>query len=63
MTKRELYTSLSRGVSLNKVHFNYINKPFINLDSSKPIELKVRVQNDIDKKYILKFIRQNNVIN
>ena len=51
MTKRELYTSLSRGVSLNKVHFNYTNKPFINADSSKPIELKVRVENDIDEKY------------
>ena len=51
MTKRELYTSLSRGVSLNKVHFNYTNKSFVNVDSSKPIELKVKVDNEIDEKY------------
>lgn len=51
MSKRELYTSLSRGVSLDKVHFNYIYKKFVNLDVSKPVELILKIDNDIDEKY------------
>ena len=51
MTKREIYTSLSRGVALNKVHFKYTSKQFVNSDVSRPVELKIKIDNEVDEKY------------
>jgi len=51
MTKRELYTSLSRGKSLTDVSFKYDAKTFINRDTTTSTEQKVIVSNDIDEKY------------
>ena len=51
MTKREIYTSLSRGVALDKVFFDYTKKLFTNFNVTRPVELKVKVNNDIDEKY------------
>jgi len=52
MTKRELYTSLSRGKTINNISFNYTDREFINTNE-KIIELnnKVFSDDDIDKKY------------
>jgi len=52
MSKRELYTSVSRGISLDKVHFNYTNNIFVNSDASNAVELKVKVDNDVDEQYL-----------
>jgi hypothetical protein len=52
MTKRELYTSLSRGVTLSKVHFNYTNKKFYNNDVSKPVKIKNDIDQEVDERYI-----------
>jgi hypothetical protein len=51
MTKREFYTSLSRGIKQDMISYNYNQKKFINSDVSKSVELKVKVSNDIDDKY------------
>jgi Uri superfamily endonuclease len=51
MTKRELYTSLSRGKSLNQISFKYDAKTFVNRDTASSTEQKVKVNNDIDEKY------------
>ena len=51
MTKRELYTSLSRATKLEDINFNYIPKMFQNQDVINNVELKMRTSNDIDEKY------------
>jgi Uri superfamily endonuclease len=52
MTKRELYTSLSRGKTLSDISLNYSTKTFYNSDVSKAIEAIIKVNNDVDEKYI-----------
>ena len=51
MSRREIYTSLSRGTCLSNVNFNFTNKVFFNHDNSKPIEIKLIIDNEIDEKY------------
>ena len=51
MTKRELYTSLSRGKSLSNISFDYNDKQFLNRDTNQPTEQKIKVNNEIDVKY------------
>ena len=52
LTKRELYTAMSRGKRLSDVHFKYTPRIFINEDCSTSHEMKVKINNDIDEKYI-----------
>jgi hypothetical protein len=51
MTKRELYTSLSRGKRTSDVNFQFTDKTFVNSDVTKPIKKSIKVNNEIDEKY------------
>ena len=65
MTKREFYTSLSRGIKQDMISYNYNKKKFVNSDVSKSVELKVKVNKEIDEKYkngkIYKITFDNNI--
>ena len=52
LTKRELYTAMSRGRRLSDVNFNFTPRHFLNDDCSASHELKVKVNNEIDEKYL-----------
>ena len=52
LTKRELYTAMSRGKRLSDVNFKYTSRKFINEDCSASHELIIKINNDIDEKYI-----------
>ena len=51
MSKRELYTSMSRATKLDDICFNYTSKYFENKDIINCVELKMKKNNDIDEKY------------
>ena len=51
LTKRELYTAMSRAKRLSDVNFKYTPRLFKNEDCSASHELKVNVNNEIDIKY------------
>ena len=52
LTKRELYTAMSRAKRLSDVNFKYTSRKFINEDCSASHELIIKINNDIDEKYI-----------
>jgi hypothetical protein len=52
MTKRELYTSMSRGKKLSDVNFTYSEKQFLNEDVSQGHEMHIKIDNEIDEKYM-----------
>ena len=52
MTKRELYTSMSRGRKLSDVNFAFTEKLFVNEDVSIGREMKIKIDNEIDEKYL-----------
>lgn len=51
MSKRELYTSMSRCKSLKNVTFNFSTRTFTNQNNTNAIELKLKISNEIDEKY------------
>jgi len=52
MTKRELYTSMSRGKKLSDVNFTYSEKQFVNEDVCKGHQIAIKIDNEIDEKYM-----------
>ena len=52
MTKREIYTSITRGTKLSNVHFKFTAKIFVNEDVSIGREIDNIVSNDVDDKYL-----------
>jgi len=52
LTKRELYTAMSRGKRLSDVHFKFTPRLFLNEDCSASHELTVKINNEIDEKYM-----------
>jgi Uri superfamily endonuclease len=51
MTKRELYTSLSRGKTIDNIHFDFSYDKYTNPDTSRPNEKRIKVVNDSDDKF------------